>query len=352
MTFRVRIVLVFLAVLAGAGGASAPAHSEEDRLRFAVMGHLRGNQNGELNPWMDEIVEAVAEEAPQVLFLTGDMIWAEYHAERVDRKVIEQDWDLLEETLRPIGAPLHIVPGNHDINDPVTAAVFRERFGPRPAAVRMGDSLFLLLDSTLHDDAVPTPSPRTYTRTEALPAEQVTWIRQSLAEHGDARHVFVFMHHVLWWAEDAAWWKDVHPILTQHPVRAVFAGDFGPLKFSHTERDGIQYIQSAIEGFSHVQTARNFESTRVMNYQFENFIVVDVEGDTVDFQVRTAAALATGKQSPERHHQIFAREVLTLSEKLERALGGPTRRTLLAGAALLCVLIGALVGRRSGRRMG
>ncbi|MBW2244407.1 MAG: metallophosphoesterase [Deltaproteobacteria bacterium] len=350
MNLFTRCLLVAAAALAGNAAVSAPGKADEDRLRFAVMGHLRGNENGELNPWMDEIVESVAAEEPQALFLTGDMIWAEYHAERVDRKAVAQDWDMLEAALRPIGAPLHIVPGNHDINDPVTAALFHERFGPRPAAVRIGSSLFLLLDSTLYDDTVPTPSPRTYTRTDLLPAEQAEWIRQTLAEHEDARHVFVFMHHVLWWEDDAAWWTDIHPILARHPVRAVFAGDFGPLKFSHTERDGIQYIQSAIEGFSHVQTARNFESTRVMNYQFENFVVVDVEGDSVEFHVRTAAALATGKQSPERHHQIFAREVLTLSDKLERALGGPTRRTLLAGAALLCVLIGVVVGRISGRR--
>ena len=350
MSAFARILLIVLVSLPASIVSPARASADEDRLRFAVMGHLRGNENGELNPWMDEIVEALAAEAPEVVFLTGDLIWAEYHAERVDRKVVEQDWDALEAALRPLGAPFYVVPGNHDINDPVTAAIFEERYGKRPSAVRIGDSLFLLLDSTRYDDTVPTPSPRTYTRTDALPADQLAWIGKTLREHDDARHVFLFVHHVLWWENDAAWWKDVHPILTQHPVRAVFAGDFGPLKFSHTERDGIQYIQSAIEGFSHVQTARNIEMTRIMNYQFENFVVVDVAGDAVDFQVRTAAALATGKQSPERHHEIFAPAQLSIREKLDRALGGPTRRSLLGAAAFGFAILGAAAGYLAGRR--
>lgn len=349
-TFARTLLFVLLSLHATGICLPTGAAAEDDALRFAVMGHLRGNENGELNPWMDEIVEALAADAPAFVFLTGDLIWADYHAERVDREAVERDWEALEAALSPLGAPLYIVPGNHDINDPVTAELFRERYGPRPEAVRIGESLFLLLDSTLYDDMVPTPSPRTFTRTDALPEEQVAWIERTLDEHKDARHVFVFVHHVLWWENDAAWWEDVHPILARFPVRAVFAGDFGPLKFSHTERDGIQYIQSAIVGFSHVQTARHFEATRIMNYQFENFVVVEVEGETVKFVVRTAAALATGKQSPERHHEIFAPAQITVREKLDRALGGATRRSMLGAAAFGFAMLGGAFGYLVRRR--
>ncbi len=327
---------------------SLPA--QEDSLRFAVVGHLRGNENGEMNPWIREIAADVAAEAPDLVFLTGDQIWADYHAERVDREVIVRDWQALETALAPIGAPLHMVPGNHDINDPTTAAVFQERYGTRPAALRRGDVLFLLLDSTHYDDVIPTPSPRNWVRTEGLPPAQLQWIRDTLAEHDDARHVFAFVHHVLWWEADASWWREVHPVLAGHPVRAVFAGDFGPLKFSHTERDGIDYVQSAVEGFSHIRTIRNFESTRIMNYQHENFVVVDIAGDRVDLRIRTAAALATGKQAPDRFRKVFAPEELSIGQKLERALGGPTRRTLLALAALGFTAIGAAAGFRLARR--
>ena len=326
-----------------------PTPTAGDTLRFAVVGHLRGNADGELNPWIGKIASAIAADAPQAVVLTGDQIWGSYHAERVERAAVEADWVALEAALAPIGAPLLMVPGNHDINDPVTRDVFRERYGPRPAARRLGNTLLLLLDSTRIDDVVPTPSPRNHTRREALPAPQVRWIEATLAEHRDAEHVFVFVHHALWWEADAAWWREVHPLLARSPVRAVFAGDFGPLKFSHGSRDGIDYIQSAVAGSSHLNTLRAFEASRVMNYQLENFVLVEVQGGEAQLTVRTAAALSTGKTSPDRHREVYAEE-RSLRERIGRTLGGPTRRIVLAGLALLAFAGGALVGYRAGSR--
>lgn len=341
---------LLLAVLFTSGLFPGRAFAE-GAFRFVVAGHLRGNDNGELNPWIDELVKAIVEEDPQAVFLTGDLIWGGYHDERVDRDVVAREWDSLEETLAPVGAPLYLVPGNHDINDPVTAEVFRERFGQRPAALRLGEILFLLLDSTRYEDVIPTPPrPSTNTRTDALASDQIAWIERVLTEHDDARQVFVLLHHVLWWEKNAAWWSEVHPILARHKVRAVFAGDYGPLKFSATARDGIQYVQSSIEGDSDLRLIRNLKMARIMNYQFENFVLVDVKGDEVDIRIRTVAALASGKMSPERFREIFAPEELTLGEKLERALGGPTRRILLTMAAIGFLFLGAAAGYAVGRR--
>ena len=55
----------------------------------------------------------------------------------------------------------------------------------------------------------------------------------------ESGHVFLLMHHMLWWKEDAPWWAQVHPLLLGTNVRAVFAGDYGPMKFSHLRRDAI-----------------------------------------------------------------------------------------------------------------
>ncbi len=336
------LALVLLAMLVAQGAVA-------ERLRLAVLGHLRGNADGEQNPWLAEIVEQVGRDDPDVVVLTGDQVWGDYHAERVDGEAVEADWQALEQALAPLSARLLFVAGNHDINDPTTRDIFVRRYGARPSAERIGNVLLLLLDSTRIDDRIPTPSPRAHVRPPELDPEQVRWIESTLAAHADAEHVFVFLHHVLWWENDAAWWSTVHPILARHPTRAVFAGDFGPLKFSHVERDGIDYVQSAVEGSSHVQTARTFESARVMNYQFENFVLVETDGPRFELTVRALAALETGKMTPERHHRIFSDEK-SLRERFDEALGGPLRRSLLALLVLLGVGAGALLGYGLGRR--
>ncbi len=331
-------------------GLATAAGAGEEALRIAVLGHVRGNADGETNRWLPEAVAALARDDPDLLVLTGDLIWGDYHAERVDRAVVEHDWEVLDQALAPLRAEVLTVPGNHDINDPTTREVFRARWGPRPTARRVGDVLLLLLDSTRIDDTIPTPSPRTTTRTTALRTAEVAWIERTLREHRDAKQVFVFLHHVLWWEPDAPWWREVHPVLTRYPVRAVFAGDFGPLKFSHTRRDGIDYLQSAISGLAHVRTARRFQSTRIMNYQLDSYLLVDVRGDEVEIAVRPVAPLSTGKTSAERFHAIFAPEDPTLRERIARALGGPMRRALLAGLVAGTAIAAGLLGYRMGRR--
>ncbi|MDX1650067.1 MAG: metallophosphoesterase, partial [Myxococcota bacterium] len=226
----------------------APADAAADVTRFLVVGHLRGDATGELWPWLDVLVEDARRLAPDRVFLTGDLVWGDYNVSPVDAEAVEADWERLDAALARIGAPVHRVPGNHDTNDPVTRALFERRYGSLPRALRHRDDLFVLMDSTRTDPATPPRLPRPHARVDALPEPRVEALGRLLEEGAPYRHAFVFLHHVLWWEEDAPWWRDVHPLLQEAGVRAVFAGDFGPLKLSHVARDGVAYWQSAVEG--------------------------------------------------------------------------------------------------------
>ena len=64
--------------------ALTPGQAPVAELRFAVLGHLRGDQTGSLHYLLDEIVDEVARAQPDLLFLTGDMVFGDIHR-TVDR---------------------------------------------------------------------------------------------------------------------------------------------------------------------------------------------------------------------------------------------------------------------------
>ncbi len=349
MTARTLALALGLLVLALAG----PARPAEPPLRFAVVGHLRGNATGETSYLLDELLEAVGRSGVQRVFLTGDLIWGDYNAAVVGRAGIEADWRTLDAALSRLGVPVERVPGNHDVNDPVTRDVWRERYGPLPRALRQGRTLFVLLSSVPppSDAPGPAPLPRPYTRPESLPDPQLAFLRETLADASGWDQAFVFLHHVLWWEPDASWWRDVHPVLAAGKVRAVFGGDYGPLKFSHVRRDGIDYVQSAMEGDNdNIRLLRALEGSRLLNFQFDHFLVVTVGDGETRIDVRPVGALTSGKLTPQRYHDIYAPQPLTLRDRMDRTLGGPLRRAVLATTLLAALALGVILGRTLLRR--
>ena len=109
------------------------------------------------------------------------------------------------------------------------------------------------------------------------------------------------MHHILWWhRQQAAWWRDVHPLLVGRNVRAVFGGDFGPMKFSHMQRDGIDYLQCSIEGIPDLKFLRNILYSRLLSQQFDNYLHVTVNGPQVTVAVKTVGEISLGKFTPQQ----------------------------------------------------
>jgi hypothetical protein len=295
---------------------------------FVVIGHVRGNTDAEPYAMLPELIAEVRKEKPDLVFVGGDMIWGAYTSATVDSAVITRSWEQLDSALATLGVPVYRVPGNHDISDPVTRDIYRARYGQLPQAVTYGGSTFILLNSTwVPSDNTPASATRPHVRGLPIDSTQREFLKQTLADTASYEHAFVFMHHLLWFDDDAPWWKEVHPLLRHRKVGAVFSGDLGPMKFSHETRDSVPYFQTSMEGFPSVEIHRLLEGSRMMGAQFDNFLKVAVNGPAVNVEVKTLGAISSGKFSPQRYAAVYRYEPppKPISERVWGLIGSPAR---------------------------
>ena len=69
-------MLTSLAALALAASPTQAA-AERARFSFVVAGHIRGDRNGEIPPGVEELVVEIERLSPDLVFLTGDLIWGD-----------------------------------------------------------------------------------------------------------------------------------------------------------------------------------------------------------------------------------------------------------------------------------
>jgi hypothetical protein len=314
----------------------------EEPFTFAVVGHLRGDANGEQLQNLDEVIDAVENARPDLVFLCGDLIWGDIESPKTDVTAIRADWDALDSKLARLSMPLHRVPGNHDVNDVATRNVWLERYGALPQSFEFHGAKFLLLNSIWWpDDGATEKHPQSYIRGKDLDPQQIEFVQRELRDRAADSHAFVFMHQMLWWDDDAAWWRKVHPYLVAGHVESVFAGDYGPMKFSALERDGIEYIQTSIENRASLEMLRNRELTRILAAQFDNFVLVHVDGANVRYEVRTVGALTTGKFTPAHFRDVVEFDKDTFGRKLFKRFATPT---LLVNRLALVVVASFVAG--------
>jgi hypothetical protein len=277
---------------------------------FAVVGHIRGPEDGRLHYLLDDLLAELEREDPEFMVLTGDLIWGDVNSDTTDPDRIRDQWQDLDSALARLDIPIYRVPGNHDITDVPSRRVYEERYGAASRMVNVGPARLLLYGSGFIPEADDTRK-HVFIRGVQPESAQVAWISEQLREADErgAGQTFLFMHHLLWWAEpDASWWQEVHPALVDHGVRAVFSGDWGPMKFSHLRRDGIDYYQSSIapepapEVLDHL---RGHEWNRLLAGQFDNFLMVRVAGpDSVSVEVRTLGETASEAFTPDLWRQV------------------------------------------------
>ena len=317
---------------------------------FVVLGHIRSGASGKLSPLLGELLAKVRALNPNLIFLTGDMIWGDVLATRANAELVERDWMMLDKELDKLGIPVYRVPGNHDIHDVVTRDIYFRRYGKLPQAVSFRGARFILLSSSwVPQDTDPPSLKHKYIRGIQLGAEQLRFLRDELsAQRHD--HVFLFMHHMLWWNKDEdVWWRDVHPLLVGRNVRAVFGGDLGPMKFSHVRRDEIDYLQTSIEGLADLNILRDWNSSRLLSQQFDNFLYVTVNGSQVNTEVRTVGEISVGNFTPQRWRSVDDYEP-PLTERIRQLVNDKRRLIIFTSLGLLCFVggvISALMIRRS-----
>ncbi|MFZ5622800.1 MAG: metallophosphoesterase family protein [Gemmatimonadota bacterium] len=339
------LVLSMALMLPAAARAAPPPADALGRIRFVVLGHIRGDLD-QLHPHLGELIEEVRRLQPNLVLLAGDIIWGDHaHVPRRPDKVLAE-WLAVDSALGTLGVPVIRAPGNHDINDPVTRDIYFQRYGRPPAVWRFHGVRFIALNSAWTPASGDTAHNR-FIRGVPIDSAQLAFLEAELARP-DPAPVFVFMHHLLWWAPDsAAWWREVHPLLRQAKVRAVFTGDWGPMKFSHDRRDGVDYFQNALGGRPSMEMLWSGESNRSLAAQFDNFLLVDVRGPEVTYRVMTVGGLTSGDFTPARWRRIYReRPPPPLLERVRNQFNSPARLALLAVVGAGSGVAGYLVGRR------
>jgi 3',5'-cyclic AMP phosphodiesterase CpdA len=177
-----------------------------DPLRIAVISDMNGGYgSAEYESSVDGAVLRIVELKPDLVISTGDMV-AGQRRPHLTRNQVEAMWRSfhahVSEPLAKAGIPLAVTPGNHDGSAYHGFELERQMYGEqwsarRPAvtfidathypyhyAFAAGDALFLSLDATTLGGLVP---------------EQMTWLKELLAEHGPKyRQRVVFSHVPLW----------------------------------------------------------------------------------------------------------------------------------------------------------
>lgn len=105
---------------------------------------------------------------------------------------LAKDWAALEERIALLEMPFFYVIGNHDLSNALMAHEWDRRMGRRNYWFVYKNVLFVCLDTL-----------RGYRFRNGMDDAQVDWLRHVLAKHTDVRWTMVFMHHPLWFYEEA-----------------------------------------------------------------------------------------------------------------------------------------------------
>ena len=215
--------------------------------RFAIVSDRAANPRQGVFPAALAKLELLR---PEFVLSVGDFIHG-YDEERkpeTNEELLRKKRRGIDEGLEALTMPFYRVAGNHDFNNDPSARIWKELYGPDYYAFVYQDVLFLCLNSQ---------DGRDY-RT-GIGEEQITWAKDTLAKHGDARWVFLFFHQPLWLEDErrTANAKDAtakiqltgfHEIekLLENRNYTVFAGHHH--RYGKWVKNGQKYIRLATTG--------------------------------------------------------------------------------------------------------
>jgi hypothetical protein len=310
---RCVILVLAAAVLFAASSWAGPALDDKafckpelrqfdgDTFEFAVMGDVRNQGTGDRIQVPDSFlanIDDVNVVAPEFTVIIGDLILG--YSE--DMALVEKQWDAYVAACGRFDQPAFSVIGNHDVSNKPMEDYFIGRFGDRRwFSWDFGNSHFIALDSDLVGGI------------DRIEGEQLDWLKADLSQHSEARHTFVLLHKPLWRPAYTAsnWMKDVHPLLRQYGVTAVFAG-----------HEHWYQKDDPIDGIAYYVTGGGGAEIGAAEYSgdFYHYMVVRVAGDDVTYSVRRDGReypddLVTAEQHNQMHY--IAQELGTFEEPLK-----------------------------------
>jgi 3',5'-cyclic AMP phosphodiesterase CpdA len=249
------VLLVTLALLmqtapmvaAGSNNPSQPRGkpAEGESFSFVVIGDSRTPGGPwatvkvpEVSPVFTQLIEQINLTSPDLVAITGDLIWG-----HCDRDMAIRQWEAFDQALDRLVPPCYLVVGNHDIWNDWSAELYTRRYGPMWYSFNHKGAHFIVLNTE-----VPNKS-------GSIGPEQLEWLADDLATHADYKFKYVFLHQPLWAYGGETpdivprtrmdglyqlWMSQVHPLLKQYGVDVVFGGHWH--QYLAQKIDGLRYV--------------------------------------------------------------------------------------------------------------
>lgn len=230
-------VAVRVSVLLLLCGCSSPSVSSisaprgQEAFTFVVMGDGQpsgtGNQMGGRAEFL-RIVKEVNLLDPDFVVLLGNLI----PGGTEDRESLDEMWNAGENALASLKVPYYQVVGCRDVDSDVAQQVYLKRHGnrfPLYYSFEHKGCHFIVLDSQLQGQC------------GHIKSDQLSWLKEDIERHREARKTFVFVHQPLWRYEHSNWMKDVHPLLARYRVHSVYCGHWHRYT-KHRDLNGVRYI--------------------------------------------------------------------------------------------------------------
>ena len=209
---------------------STKLNNDPDEFQFAIVSDRTGGHRPRI---FSQAVQRLNLLQPEFVLSVGDLI----EGGRKKPAQLEAEWKEFDGYVRKLQMPFFYVPGNHDVGNKTTDALWREKFGRRHYHFVYRNVLFLILNT---DD--PPGSGRGH-----LGKEQIDYAREVLADNKGVRWTIVAMHKPIWLAANLAksGWLEVEKALADRPY-TVFVGHIH--RYQKFVRQGRNYYQLATTG--------------------------------------------------------------------------------------------------------
>jgi hypothetical protein len=192
-----------------------PVNNAPGTFRFAILPDRTGGNRPEI---YESAIAKLNLLQPEFVLSTGDLI----DGYTLDPKVWTAQWAEFDALVNRLDMPFHYVPGNHDISNLLMLEAWKQRHGSPWSSFVYQDVLFMIL----HTEDRPLGG---------LGAEQIAWVKQTLAAHAKVRWTLLFFHQPLWRETDQRGFEQVRAAL-QGRKFTVFASHYH------------NYLKSSIDG--------------------------------------------------------------------------------------------------------
>ncbi len=182
------------AAVTGSQSAATPwTHQEfagDEQFHFAVVSDNAANPRAGIFP---AAVAKLQWLRPDFVLSVGDFIhgYGKDSQPLTDEAVVREKRREFDAMLQGLSMPFYRVCGNHDLNNDVSAGIWKDLYGPSFYSFEYKNVLFICLNSQDGKNHKAGISP-----------DQIAWAKDTLAQHSDARWVCLFFHQPLWMEDD------------------------------------------------------------------------------------------------------------------------------------------------------